>query len=334
MYKFFQNSPYVFSYLGELRPAQIWRHLRGYALARLGRNILQSIFICPAHDCNADCPHCFEKFAHEKFQQSLSTEQVKDIIDQFHNLGGYLIFFCSGEFLLRQDAIALVEYAAAKNLAIAITSNGILLDEKKITELKKAGVNCLFISIDSANEARHDALRGVPGCFRKATNAIRLAKKARISAGIWTYATRSNPGELPEISILAKELNADGVFTFLPLLSGHLMYKPEENFSAQERKALRKKIRFTPNTTLEFMKEDDLCTGGGRFHICVMPSGDVTFCPPVPYSYGNIKEQPLKDCLKKIKKDYSRFCLKNCKGQCPINFQEYRDNCNAEFMYK
>jgi len=64
-------------------------------------------------------------------------QQVKNIIDQFRRLGGYGVYFCSGEFLLRDDALDLVKYARAKNMVVSVTTNGLLLDEKKIWFFKK-----------------------------------------------------------------------------------------------------------------------------------------------------------------------------------------------------
>ena len=101
-----------------------------------------------------------------------------------------------------------------------------------------------------------------------------------------------------------------------------------------DREEFRKKYNPDPIVELEFPSEEIACRGGGAKHVCVMPSGDITFCSPVPYSYGNIESIPLRIALKKIIKDHRRFCGSKCKGQCIVNFPEYRENCNADFMYK
>lgn len=305
------------------------------------RNILKllntpqvaKIFICPSHQCNADCVHCLEKFAHDKFHSSLTTLQIKNIINQFKKLGGCHIYFCSGEFLLREDTLEIINYAHRKAMYTSITTNGILATEEKIKQLKTAGLNELNVSIDSANPQTHDKLRGVAGCFEKAINAIKLAKKERLDTQIWTYVSKSHTHELEEILNLGKKLNTH-VFVFFPNLSGRYFNQPEENLTLEERENFRKKFNGKKGIRLEFPKETSLCRGGGREHICVMPSGDVTFCPPVPYSYGHIDQKKLKDCLKDIMKDYDHFCLHGkCNGQCIVNFQEYQKNCNAKFIY-
>jgi len=297
-----------------------------------GLPMTKTIFICPSHECNANCPHCYEKYTHEKFRESLTTQQIKNVIDQFYQLGGCVVFFCSGEFLLRTDALDLVKYAKSRNLLISITTNGLLLDEKKLDALKENGQSGLIVSIDSAEANRHDELRGIKGCFEKAVNGMRIAKVKGIPTMIWTYITKTNFNELAGISRLGEELDRARVFALFPLLSGNLFNEFNENLTYEEREKFREQFNKSSIVELEFPSEESPCRGGGLSHICVMPSGDVTFCPPVPYSYGHIDSKPLEDCLRDMIKDHKRFS--HCTGQCIVNFTEYRQNCNAEFLYK
>ncbi|NQU18526.1 radical SAM protein [bacterium] len=308
-----------------------FRFIKRCILSRLGVLQLSTIFICPSHECNSDCAHCYEKFSHEKLRCSLTTQQAKNIIDQFLRLGGCSVYFCSGEFLLRDDALELIKYARSKSMAVFVVTNGLLLNESKIVELKKVGMSDLVVSIDSANPFRHDELRGVKGCFEKAVNGLIIAKKKGIITHIWTYVTKTNFNELDGISRLAKELRVS-VFIYFPLLSGHLFNRFDENLTYEEREILRQRFNKVSHLELEFKTEKSACRGGGKQHICVMPSGDVTFCPPVPFSYGNIKSKSIKNCLKDIMKDYERFS--HCTGQCIVNFPEYRQKRNAKFMYE
>ncbi|MFA6093159.1 MAG: radical SAM protein [Elusimicrobiota bacterium] len=311
---------------------QLARMAEHHSLSRTKETILEELFLSTSHDCNADCVHCYEKFGHPKFRRSLSTAQAKSVIDQFVELHGCQIFFCSGEFLLRKDALELVAYARARDLLTNVTSNGLLLDAAMIDALDAAGLTRLIVSVDSADAARHDRLRGVKGCLDKVKNAVRLAKRKGIMADIWTYVSRSNAEELAGISKLAEEIGADCIFVFFPILSGNLLNKREEGLTLKERMRFRRRFNASHNVVLEFPAEKDLCRGGGNHHLCVMPSGDVTFCPPVPYSYGHIDKRSLRDCLLDMRADYKRL-KRCCRGQCPVNSLEYRKRCSAKFMY-
>jgi len=304
-------------------------------LAPLGILNIKSIFISCSHECNANCVHCYEKHTHNNLLGSLATEEVKDIMRQFKNLGGSKVYFCSGEFLLRNDALELIKFASKKKLKVSVVTNGLVLNERLITKLKSAGIYELVVSIDSADKFVHDQLRGVKGCFEKAVTGLKLASQKGITTRIWTYVSKNNFNELEGVSKLGKKLGVMDVFTYFPLLSGHLFDRFDENLTPQERDQFRKKFnKDIPYPLLEFYSESSHCTGGGAEHICVLPTGDVTFCPPVPYSYGNIRSTSLRACLKRIIKDYKRFCLSRCTGQCIVNFKEYREKCNAKFIYK
>lgn len=194
---------------------------------------LKGIFISPSHECNANCIHCYEKFQGKK-QIALSTDNVKNIVDQFILLGGAMVYYCSGEFLLRSDAIELVKYASDRKLYVCVASNGLLANEEKIDELKQAGLSRLIISIDSAVEAKHDEFRGIKGCYQKAVNALQIAKEKGLSTQIWTYISKTNFEELAGITELGKQLQTDEVFVFYPLLSGHLFNRFDENLTFEE----------------------------------------------------------------------------------------------------
>jgi MoaA/NifB/PqqE/SkfB family radical SAM enzyme len=323
---------YHLKYLERLDRHQRRRFFACQLRSRAGVSQLKELFVSSSHACNADCVHCYEKFSHESFSRSLSPETIRHAVDQLADLGGYQIFFCSGEFLLRSDAIEQIAHARARGLAVSMTSNGILLDSSTIDALDRAGLTKLIVSLDSSVPARHDELRGVEGCFDKATNGIRLARERGILTEIWTYVSRSNLEGLPAISRLGEDLGVNAVFVFFPLLSGRFYDKPEENLTFAEREHFRREFNGSSNVMLEFPTEGDHCRGGGAYHINIMPSGDVTYCPAVPYSYGNIDSRSLADCLVDIRRDRVRLAH-CCRGQCPVNFQDYRRNCNAAFMY-
>ncbi len=325
---------YVAAYIKKGLFLELYKFFSSNLLARFGFLRLPGLFISPSHSCNADCIHCYEKFLHNAFNKSLSTSQIKDVIDQFAKMGGAMVYFCSGEFLIRNDAIELIKYVRSYRMLVSVTTNGILLTEEYINRLKDAGLTDVVVSIDSADPKTHDKYRGVEGCFAKATEGLRLAKAKGIGIHIWTYVTKTNFDELEDIYALSKELGVVEAFIYFPLLSGKLFDKPDENLTFEEREKFRKKYNGRPRFNLEFTAEKDICLGGGRHHMNVMPSGDVTFCPPVPYSYGNIDSKPLKECLKDMRKDFKRFCLSRCTGQCPVNFNEYREECSGKFMYK
>lgn len=322
LYRYYRRFGFIFTFRFALY------HIKHF----LGLPALKYIFISTWHECNANCKHCYEKFQH-KTKSSLTTDEVKDIIHQFYKLNGILIYFCSGEFLLRPDAIELITYARKKHILVSVVTNGLLLNDAYLEKLKKADLNRLIVSIDSANALTHNNNRGVHGLFEKATLGLKKATSMGLRTQIWTYVSRSNFNELDGIIDLSKKISKEPVFVFFPLLSGHFFNQFDENLSYNERELIRKKYRAVKEIMLEFLYEHSTCRGGGNEHINIMPDGEVTFCPPVPYSYGNVMKEPLKNILPRIKADYSKFFKNKLTGQCPVNFMEYRENNNGRFIY-
>ena len=127
-----------------------------------------------------------------------------------------------GEPSLRNDLIQLVKYASLKGVRVSIDTNGILLDEETIINLKDAGISNINISVDSSNESTHDALRKKQGCFQSAIRALELCVKHSIPCLISTYASKRaiKDKDLEKIIKLAKEIGVNGVKILFPILSG------------------------------------------------------------------------------------------------------------------
>lgn len=310
----------------------VFRFYLYYIKQFLGLPALKYIFISTWHECNANCNHCYEKFEGNT-NASLNTKQVKDIIDQFYKLNGILIYFCSGEFLMRPDALELISYARKKSILVSVVTNGLILNDNLLDKLKEIDLNRIIVSLDNAIASIHDSNRGIQGLFNHAIECLEKATKKGIRTQIWTYISRSNYQDLAALAEISKKVAKEPVFVFFPLLSGNLFNNFDENLCFNEREEIRKKYNEIKEIMLEFPSENSLCRGGGKEHINIMPNGEVTFCPPVPYSYGNVLNEPLTKILPRIKKDYNLFFKKRLTGQCPINFKEYRENNRGRFIY-
>ncbi|MGQ9848099.1 MAG: radical SAM protein [Bacteroidales bacterium] len=197
LYKYYRRFGFKFTF------RFIFYHIKHF----LGLPALKYIFISTWHECNANCKHCYEKFE-RKAKNSLSTEEVKNIIDQFYKLNGILIYFCSGEFLMRPDAIELISYARNKKILVSVVTNGLLLTDDYLKKLKEVDLNRLIVSLDSSNSEKHDMNRGVKGIFDKAFNGLKKATEMGIRTQIWTYVSKSNYNELDGIVEIGKQISS------------------------------------------------------------------------------------------------------------------------------
>ena len=113
------------------------------------------------NQCNLKCKHCYENSGLKPTPDELTTEEVKNIIDQFADIGVVALAFSGGEPLMRRDFFEIVEYAAKKEFYVSIASNGTLITPSIAKKIKNAGVSYIEISLDGFEE-EHDKFRGVP----------------------------------------------------------------------------------------------------------------------------------------------------------------------------
>ncbi|MBU4185298.1 MAG: radical SAM protein [Proteobacteria bacterium] len=155
--------------------------------AHLSPEFPSQIVVDVTEFCNLACIHCpqAEFSKSESFQgRYLGIELHKKLIDEVARDGTgyckYLRYTAQGEPLLHPKFVNMVEYAANNaGVPINITTNGMLLTEKKVNSLLKAGVDVIDISIDANTPETYARIRkkGDLNIVRK--NALRLLEVRR-----------------------------------------------------------------------------------------------------------------------------------------------------------
>ncbi len=168
--------------------------------------MLKDLIISITNRCNLRCRMCDIPLA---TAEELETRIWERVIQDAASLGATTVVFSGGEPLLREDLCELISFAKKKKMMACITSNGILLDEKRAHELLRAGVDVVNISIEGPREV-HDHFRG-KGNFDRALLAIKNLNKYGVECTIATVVTAKNFEHLPYIVELAKQ---HGVTTF------------------------------------------------------------------------------------------------------------------------
>ena len=117
----------------------------------LGREI-DYLRISLTESCNLRCIYCMpEGVAPKVCGETLTKENIFDIVEVAVELNIKKIRLTGGEPLLRQDIVEIVQGIKDRGIEkIYITTNGILLSEK-IEKLKKAGLKGVNISLDTLN---------------------------------------------------------------------------------------------------------------------------------------------------------------------------------------
>ena len=133
-------------------------------------DLLSSVKIKLTSFCNLRCQMC--RYWKTRHEESLSTQQWVEVLSQLAELGCRKVHFSGGEVFLRRDFLELVEWGTHLKLKINLTTNGTLLTPDRLRRLLKARPNSVSLSLDGPKAAIHDAIRGLPGSFKRTTRVI------------------------------------------------------------------------------------------------------------------------------------------------------------------
>ena len=160
--------------------------------------------------CMLACKHCRAKAIKKRHPDELTTEECFTVIDQLSEFNPKpLLVITGGDPLMREDVTDIVHYASMNGFRVAMAFSGTeRATERKMIELKDAGVARVAVSIDGSDEQKHDNFRGVKGTFRMSIRAIENARRAGIPFQINTTVTRETLLDLPNIARLCIELGA------------------------------------------------------------------------------------------------------------------------------
>ena len=135
--------------------------------------ILHQLFFEFTLRCNEHCWHCGSRCGDIQASE-LSVADWKGILDQVkddfsHHLPQ--INVTGGEPLLYPGFEEVMSYAHELGFNWGMTSNAILITPEVAQMLKRCGMDTISVSIDGL-EQTHDALRGLPGAYRRAMDGV------------------------------------------------------------------------------------------------------------------------------------------------------------------
>ena len=279
-----------------------------------------AVIIGLTYKCQCSCVHCSVGGASFSAKEEMSREQVKRLLDEIAKQGIPKANFFGGEPLLAADSLVeLVDYAGGKGISASIDTNGISLDEDLLKKLKKSGINNINVSVDSADAGVHDQLRGFKGAHNKAINALKLCVKEKIPCVLSTYASKRavNSGDLEEIIRLARELRVTAVKILFPLMAGRWRDSLAEMLSASEKRKvyglLNPGFVYLESPLFSVKNGKKVCEALDKKMIYVSPRGDVQICYTVPFSFGNVNDEPLRVIIERM---WNSELFKSVKNNC------------------
>jgi len=168
--------------------------------------------------CNLSCRHCRGFPGGE-----LSTERAKKLIAEIAELKPGWVIIEGGEPLLREDLFELLELMRQSQLEVHLITNGMRLNPRIVTTLKRLGVK-VMVSIDGATPATYEAIRN-GAKFEKVVQAARDCAQEGLLEAINFTILKRNYTEIPGIFELAASIGVRSI-TIIGL-------KPCENYGEE-----------------------------------------------------------------------------------------------------
>ena len=267
---------------------------------------LFSAFVETNYRCNERCVHCFNPGAahqdHERPQRNrdeLSFEELCDQIDAFYDLGAFRITLSGGEFFIRKDALAIIEYIRSKKMDVEVFTNGLLLTEAKADQLASLWPHEVGMSLYSANPIIHDQITRVPGSWEQTIEAVRRLVSRGITVKIKCAVMKSNAKGYALVRDLAASLGAKVSFD-IQISAGndgaaHPLSLNVDDFGELVVLAM------TEGSPLDITGMDQVGSknnqlrlghvcGAGTFALSLTPDGDILPCSALPHKLGNVRD--------------------------------------------
>lgn len=216
--------------------------------------------------CNLKCVHCYAQSKDIEYQNELTTQQGKELIDDLARFGAPVILFSGGEPTMRKDLPELALYARSKGMRAVISTNGTLIDKKMAKVLKDIGLSYVGVSLDGMKET-NDKFRGVKGAFDAALNGMRNCLAEGVKVGLRFTINKQNVKDIPAIFDLLEKENIPRVCFYHLVYAGRGSKMVEQELSHEEsRKTLdiimdRTKALHDKGFPIEVLTVDNHCDG-------------------------------------------------------------------------
>ena len=255
------------------------------------------------YSCNLACVHCLSSSG-RRDPRELSTTEVMGVIDEMRKLQVFYVNIGGGEPMIRPDFYDIVDYATSSGVGVKFSTNGSRIDAPGAKRLASMDYTDIQISIDGANAATNDAVRG-DGSFATAIAAMDHLSDADFGPfKISVVMTRHNISQLDEFEALANRYGAELRLTRLrPAGRGadtwHELHPEHEQQVALYHWLLDRPDVLTGDSFFHLNALGDenlpglnLC-GAGRVVCLIDPVGDVYACPFVlhdEFKAGNVRD--------------------------------------------
>lgn len=248
--------------------------------------------------CNWRCKHCYLP---EHAKNGLSTEDLKEILNDLRKFGVHHVAFTGGELFMRNDALDIIEYARKKYFRVSILSNASLITDSIAKKLKELYITDFSSTIFSMEPEVHDSITGIRGSHRAAMRGIRRLKENGIKIELKSPILKQNKDSFDSVYSYCLENG------FSYLSSTCIFPRTDGNYAplsySLNNSELEDAIKIS-DTIMNYEVQDylteNMCTIL-KTSFAISATGDVFPCNSFFVKMGNILEESIVDIWNKPK---------------------------------
>lgn len=259
--------------------------------------------------CNFQCTHCSAEYYMDRHmnnvlkvvdaRRKIDLSDIRALSRQADELGLARFVITGGEPLVMKDFDAVVEAIDPDKHYVITDTNGWFLDDARARHIKSIGVEKVQLSLDSFFEKDHDAFRNKPGSYKRVMRAIDAALGAGLNLILSTVLIRgrAKTEEFRKLCEFATD-KCIGLYVSYAKPTGSCTDHPEfviEKEDADVLRELEKHYNVFTHMTPSYGSFKGCITVKGI--ITVTSTFEVTPCPYIDFSLGNLRETSLKEIL-------------------------------------
>lgn len=165
--------------------------------------------------CNYRCSYCIFSSEAKKYEDELTTDEVKRTIKDLKENNFKYIKFTGGEPFTRKDMTEILKYASELGFDMDISTNASLITGEIAKELKNIKFPMVHVSLDGHDKETHEYVRG-KDTFKRTLRGIKYLTENNVYTRIGTVIYKKNEDKLKEIIELAIQLKANEIiFSFM-----------------------------------------------------------------------------------------------------------------------
>lgn len=291
------------------------------ASALMGKRVLSCLWEL-TYRCTAKCGICpyWKKPSRQK--DELTLQEIQIGLKKIHAYGCRIVNFTGGEPTIRDDLEDIVHCASQLGMWTSMVTNGSLITQNRMQDLKKAGLDNLFVSLDSIDPHTHDSHRDISGSYHKVLQCMRWLRQ--------DFLTGHRTGGLMCVLSKMNVPNVDKIIQLASRLGVYVVFQPYHDKKTGDPNFTARITEDTVNKILELKKKykNILCSVGylkgfpkfynkefrsdchaGQKYFSIDPFGFLHPCVDMP-SAGHL----LKDNIKVVRTTQTLQNVRSCQG--------------------